>query len=185
MNPTLQTITHRDAIGDWLNVHGLTGEAAEVGVMHGGYSRIVLSKWKGQRMWLVDLWARQPADVYKEQTDNVPYDLKYLDCVKVAEDYPIVRLIRDYSVNAAKQIPDGSLDWVFIDANHAYNAVLEDMSAWWPKVKVGGLFSGHDFELKTEYPHWCEVKPAVEKWMSENKVPFVTTPCTSWWAIKE
>lgn len=181
----ISALANRDNLGQWLTENGLLGEGAEIGVMHGGFSRIVLEKWKGSRLWLVDLWARQSPEIYKERTEDVPYDLKYLDCVKVAEDYPCVRLIRDYSVNAAKQIPDGSLDWCFIDANHAFEAVFEDMCAWWPKVKCGGLFAGHDYELKTEWPHWCEVKPAVDKWMTENRVPFVTTPCTSWWSIKE
>lgn len=181
----LSTLKHRDDLGSWLTASGLLGEGAEIGVMHGGFSRIVLEKWKGSRMWLVDLWASQPVTVYKERTDDVPYDLKYLDCVGVAKDYPIVRLIRDYSVNAAKQTPDGSLDWCFIDANHAFEAVTEDLNAWFPKVKSGGLFCGHDFEHKTEWPHWCEVKPAVEQWMKERGISFVTTPCTSWWTIKE
>ena len=42
---------------------------------------------------------------------------------------------------------NGSLDWVFIDANHTYDAVLADILAWSPKLKASGLLSGHDFGL--------------------------------------
>lgn len=185
MNPLLQTITHRDEIGDWLNRNNLIGHAAEIGVMHGGYSRIVLAKWKGAKYYMVDLWARQPAEVYRERTDDIDYDFKFKDCLGVVRDYPQAVMIRDYSVKAADQIQDESLDWVFIDANHAFDAVTADLNAWFPKVKRGGLFSGHDFQHNTQWPHWCEVRPAVERWMGDRGIEFVTTPCTSWWTIKE
>ena len=45
----------------------------------------------------------------------------------------------------AKAFPDSFFDWVYIDANHVAPYVAEDISAWWPKVKPGGVFSGHDY----------------------------------------
>lgn len=49
------------------------------------------------------------------------------------------------SLEAAKQIPDGSLDFVFIDADHTLPGVSSDWDAWKPKVKPGGLLCGHDY----------------------------------------
>ena len=49
------------------------------------------------------------------------------------------------SVDAVASVPDGSLDWVFIDADHAYKAVRTDVISWAPKLKPGGLMSGHDY----------------------------------------
>ena len=180
----MKTIQNREVIGDWLTKRGLLGMVVEIGVMHGGFSRMVLNQWRGREYVMVDLWARQDPSVYKERTDDVPYDLKYLDCVQVAKEFPIVRMVRDFSVNAAKQFKDESLDWVFIDANHSFDAVTEDMDAWFPKLKKGGLFSGHDYMNNTTWPHFCEVKSAVDKWMLSKNLEFVTTPCSSWWTIK-
>lgn len=56
---------------------------------------------------------------------------------------------RTYSVNAAKSFEDESLDLVFIDADHKWWSVLQDLVAWWPKVRRGGVMMGHDFHLDT------------------------------------
>ena len=46
----------------------------------------------------------------------------------------------------AKQFPDGSLDFVYIDGNHNYEHTVEDISLWSKKVRQGGIIYGHDFE---------------------------------------
>ena len=180
----LNEIKHRDEIAEFLNKNKLTGAAAEIGVMHGGFSKLILGKWKGKTYYMVDLWKPQDKAVYREDTEGVPYEARYEECVALAAKHKGTKIIRDYSVAAAKTIKDESLDWVFIDANHAYGPVLEDMDAWFPKLKKGGLFSGHDYGHNTTPPHWCEVQPAVDRWMAEHKIPFVVSACQSWWAIK-
>ena len=50
-----------------------------------------------------------------------------------------------YSEQAADQVMDESLDFVFIDAQHDYHSVINDIGLWAPKVKPGGLISGHDY----------------------------------------
>lgn len=52
--------------------------------------------------------------------------------------------IEKNSLEAAKDIEDDSLDFIFIDADHSYEAVLADFQAWYKKVKHGGLIAGHD-----------------------------------------
>jgi hypothetical protein len=54
-------------------------------------------------------------------------------------------LVRKSSVDAARDVGDGSLDFVYIDASHLLADVVSDIAAWEPKVRSGGIIAGHDF----------------------------------------
>lgn len=58
-------------------------------------------------------------------------------------------LLDMFTVDAAKLFSDNSVDFVFIDASHDYTSIVEDITAWTPKVKRGGFLVGHDFEWPT------------------------------------
>ena len=49
------------------------------------------------------------------------------------------------SEQAADVMPDNMLDFYYIDADHRYEAVKQDIDLWLPKVKSGGIFCGHDY----------------------------------------
>jgi cephalosporin hydroxylase len=80
--------------------------------------------------------------------------------VDIVEDPNISNVIRDFyprysfsrsdSISASKQQEDNSFDLVYLDDDHTYKHVKEELRAWWPKIKVGGILAGHDF---IEYDH--------------------------------
>lgn len=126
--------------------------AAEVGVSTGRLSRLLLNRRRNLTLFMVDLWGinrevymRSVAEhsqlsvaditqVYKEAKANVEFAGKR------------AILIRGESALSAAQVLDASLDLVFTDAEHIFPAVLRDVTAWWPKVKLGGWMGGHDWK---------------------------------------
>lgn len=62
-----------------------------------------------------------------------------------------------YSFESAKYFDSNSVDCLFIDAGHSYEAVIKDINAWLPKMKNGSIMSGHD------YNSWEGVKKAVNE----------------------
>lgn len=85
--------------------------------------------------------------------------------------------VRKSSVEAAATYPDGSLDFVFIDAAHDYENVRADIAAWWPKVKIGGYFGGHDY-------YWAGVNQAVNEFAAAQK-QIIATRNSSWLCQKQ
>lgn len=77
---------------------------------------------------------------------------------------PLERYYRDLrmsSLDAAKLFENTSLDFVFIDAQHEYEFVKNDIVAWLPKIKAGGILAGHDY-LK----QWSGIISAVNELLS-------------------
>jgi len=72
----------------------------------------------------------------------------------------------------AKQFADGFFDYVYIDDDHNYEGVCKSIAAWWPKVKQGGFFAGHDWACDTvewavrEFAHreQLKIQLAEEDW---------------------
>ena len=71
------------------------------------------------------------------------------------------------SLEAVELFDDASLDFVYIDADHSYEAVKADLQAWWPKVKSGGVMSGDDYE--TYYDSWGVIQ-AVDEFAADNNL---------------
>lgn len=176
-------INHRSAYGFHLNKYGLIGEAIEVGCAKGNFAREFLSQWRGKKYYLLDPWESQDKEIYREDQPNDWDDWKN-QCELLAKEDNRVELIQGYSPDESSRFKAGSLDSVFIDGNHSYRAVMEDLDAWWPKVKIGGIMGGHDFETRTEGGAWIEVDRAVERWSREHGVIFYVTGCSSWWIHK-
>jgi len=86
---------------------------------------------------------------------------------KNRELYPErILFIHDTSDAASNMIEDSSLDYVFVDGNHSYEFTLRDLENYWPKVKPGGLISGHDYNTVG----WFGVNEAVKEFMQKNNL---------------
>lgn len=131
----------------------------EVGVQRGEFAHSILSRWPGH-LTLVDAWRHFPKDQYDDPANGS--DLEHLQ--NMAATIQTLRpfrgrwdIVRGLSVEEAKGFADGHFDFVYLDANHSYQAVLDDLKAWVPKVREGGIFCGHDYLDRD----WFQVRSAV------------------------
>jgi glycosyltransferase involved in cell wall biosynthesis/tetratricopeptide (TPR) repeat protein len=118
---------------------------AEIGVAFGGHSEAILSNTNLELLYGIDSY--QHSDSYDDPMNLPQADFDIL-CETTKNRLAVFgdrfRLIRSYSQQAIGQI-DGLLDFVYIDAEHSYQGVWQDLCTWYSKIRVGGLISGHDY----------------------------------------
>lgn len=112
---------------------------AELGVKEGRTLFYLLDAVPGLHMIGVDVW--RTCSGY-EDWDHPAHYRTVMD--RAGEYKGRVTILRKLTVLAAREVKDGSLDFVFIDAGHARHAVEADIIAWRPKIREGGLLCGHD-----------------------------------------
>ena len=94
------------------------------------------------------IYAVDPWDLltdYKEGAFSMPQSYARVEFNTRFENYSNVEAIQNFSVEASKLFEDESIDMVYIDGLHKTEAVTEDILTWTPKVKTGGVISGHDY----------------------------------------
>lgn len=135
-----------DVIARLCREHGLA-RGAEIGVADGRFSRAILSAIPDLHLTCVDFWPTG----YKtwmgtEWTGEMQRRNRAAFMRMAGEFLPRLAIIEAPSLDAAQSVLDGSLDFVFIDADHSYEAVKADIGAWSPKVRAGGFITGHDYD---------------------------------------
>ena len=175
---------------------------AEIGVANGLYSKALCSRIPGLKLYCIDPWTSY--DAYVEHHDAIGQEILD-DCYNVAlerlKPYNC-QFVRKFSMDAVKDFEDESLDFVFIDGNHSFRYVIDDIDEWSKKVRKGGIVSGHDFWNSIDTPYnltykptkeqemlLCQVKDAVYSWTATNRIEpwFVTSKdkCNSFLWIKK
>lgn len=130
---------------------------AEIGVYRGDFSHQILSDSKTAHLYLVDPWTRQPN--YKDTINDEDQEAHYRETlrkVKPFVDDGHCTIVRSYSADVARgNIIIPPLDWVFVDAYHAYEAALEDITLWSKRVKAApfGTIFAHDYFEGPRYGH--------------------------------
>ena len=166
---------------------------AEVGVMYGHsvafMDHCIKSMNKRVNIYAVDMWDNVGVPEFNKENDEVltnmfgvNYSEKYkadpnifyklfLTNMAYCNSLDTVVPIKLPSVEASNLIEDKSLKFCFIDANHDYEFVKQDIEAWRKKIIPGCILAGHDY-------FWTGVKPAVDE-----AFPNVNVIGTSWWTI--
>jgi len=190
----LVSINFRDDFGIVLDSLGLNGIGIEIGVRIGEFSEILLRNTKLKQICFLDAWKEYPPDLYQDLANcsQQEQDQRYAITVNKLKRYgDRARIIRKDCVDAVNDFEDCYFDFIYIDANHEYQYIKRDINDWYPKLKAGGLFSGHDYiDDCVKSNGSFGVKGAVNEFCSSHSVkPYSTlapahqhTP--SWYFVK-
>jgi len=160
---------------------------AEVGVYHCNLvnflldSRYLVTPSGSQ---LSEYWGIDPYKPYSSidasyisKVTQQGWDVVYSYATQCMIRFKPFKIMRLPSVEAASLFPDKYFDLIFIDANHSYESVSEDIRVWLPKLNEGGWFGGHDYRTDL----WPSVERAVREAFGEDGVQ--TLPGYVWKAI--
>ena len=130
----------------------------EVGTERGQYAKAMLTRNPDLKLYCVDPWIAYQG--YREHVTQEKLDWLYSEAVTRLEGLNAV-LVRKFSHDAAADFKDESIDFVYIDGNHEFRHVVNDIADWTPKVRKGGIVSGHDYIQRNNEGYLMGVVEAV------------------------
>ncbi len=148
-------------------------KGVEIGVDRGQYSEVLCKANPKAQIFSVDPWR---SEAY-EPGGWVDEEQKFFDDIrKQAEEklapYKNCTIVPKTSVEAMKDFKDDSVDFVYIDGNHDFPSVIQDLHGWKKKLRPGGILSGHDYAYFTP-SKFNHVKKALESYTrSYRMIPF-------------
>lgn len=156
---------------------------AEIGVDYGDHAEQIVETLNPCKLYLIDPWSGR-----EEQLDTVQKRFSITasrDTSLLLESSGIVGVIGT-SVETANNFPDEYFDLVYIDADHIYESVKDDIAAWFPKVKPGGWITGHDYVDGYENdPNIYGVIPAVNELVVKHDLTLSFVGKWKDWAVKK
>lgn len=144
----------------------------EVGVFEGDNALRMCTHLELAQLYLVDPYFNYPPEVFisggiyeQEKWDAIESRmLVKLGIGPTGEGLCCGRPVKHLkfpSVEASRLFADEFFDFIYIDANHAYEYVKADLESWYPKIKSGGWVMGHDWP-------WPTVQRAVNEFVAER-----------------
>ena len=153
---------------------------AEIGVWKSGFCENVLKRVSDvlEEYWAIDPWEYMSygsSIQRRKKSENWFYMHKH--CCQLMMKFPQLKVVKMTSELASSWIfPDEYLDMVYIDAIHTSDHVTADIGYWLPKIRKGGIISGHDYGSL----RWPEVKEAVDKYFGEENLEIVIETAGTW-----
>ncbi len=144
------------------------GTGCELGVDKGAFATFLASLDSIDRLYLIDYWGPYPGGsggdpVYYNWGDG---DLAWMTLSVRFSRSDKVHVVRALFDDVCPLVANESLDFVYLDGCHKSDVVLHDLRNWWPKVKSGGVLSGHDYANTGRFP-WIDVRLAVDAFCAE------------------
>ena len=157
----------------------------EIGVWGGLTSKIILCSFPGLFLYMIDPWKSEGTlrslNRFRSQKRMDDVMGEAIKTTKFAQNRR--QIIRKTSLSALDDFDDLFFDFVFVDGDHTYEGVKDDMR-WWSKVKNGGIFFGHDYDGRHEKRKTWGVKKSVDEFAEENGLTVNLHPHLLWSIFK-
>lgn len=143
------TLNSRNELPKYLKQIGLNGIGAEIGVQTGYFSEILIRDGEFEKFYSIDFWGELTPDTFNSdgsnyiRTDGESLYNQTIDRLKSYGDKSVV--IKNASIEASKLFEDEFFDFIYLDADHSFKGITDDILHWYPKVKRGGILAGHDY----------------------------------------
>lgn len=181
------TLVDRDYFPVWLNDHGLVGQIVEIGTFRGEYSAHLCQHYAGQVI-TVDPFLNDLAGYRDGCVANLDMEQVFDEAMERLRPWTSTgrcRLIRGLSVEVATSLSPESLEAVFVDGAHHSEAVRNDLEAYWPLLKAGGVMGFHDCYERHDALQDCGVWSVVWDWAHRVGQQPHLSPCSSAWFVKQ
>jgi hypothetical protein len=160
------------------------GIVVEVGVQHGRFLETIDGACEPRALFGVDVW-RWIAGEYERDPANRPdaaREAEYREAAERIGKRPHVALLRMESLDACRLFADGSLDAAYLDADHTKAGFTRDLDMWWPKIRAGGILSGHDYCER----EWIAVKTVLDDFVRNFGLGLMISGEPDWpsWAVR-
>jgi len=129
-----------------------------------GFSAYEFMKGGLDKLYMVDNWGEIEGQKGDGGFPAGWHEKNYSDAVERMKPYgDRVVFLKGLTHEMAKHIPDNSAGLVYVDANHSYDAVVQDIYFYWPKLVAGGVMAFHDFMapqygVKQAVEHFARIK---------------------------
>lgn len=124
-------------------------EGVEIGTDQGEYAEVLMKTIPDLDLLCIDPWGTQAYERGQQPESGEEqefFDRRYEETVERLKPYDSnCHIIRETSMEVVKIVGDNTLDFVYIDGNHDFLNVTQDIHYWLKKVKPGGIISGHDY----------------------------------------
>jgi len=132
-------------------------------------------------LWAIDTWRGSNEPIHNQIINQLGGDdALYNDFIQNIHEAGVAHIIshrREKSIEASKKFSSSSCFFVYIDAGHTYEDVINDIQAWWPIIQAGGVLAGHDYHADSP-----EVIAAVHDFFGESLLVF--PEARTWWIQK-
>lgn len=120
---------------------------AEVGVKRGNFSEELCIYIKSlEKLYSVDPWNLVFEDPTSHKMGVKGQERTYRQAIRRLRKYPVCEIVRKTSLEAVRDIPYNSLDFVYIDGSHMFDYVMTDIIEWTRRVRKGGIVSGNGYK---------------------------------------
>ncbi len=141
----MKQLTSIHEFGPFLKKEKLLYAAAEIGVAEGRFS-LEMMNWGFKKIYLVDIWEHRPDLPGDSSSPQEWHDLNLRGCEQKLKKFgKKVVYLKGESKNMVHKVKDDSLGFLYMDGNHEYQAVLDDLNIWLPKMTSGAIIAGHDY----------------------------------------